>query len=95
MAYTPFKMKGPALYSSPAKNEKPTVLPTVEVSDTADKVKVTANKDGGFTKSKGSRSQKYNLNPNYDAKSSKSGNYKYLTGEKDKGGAPIGTNHMG
>jgi len=97
MAYTPFKMKGPALYSSPAKNpdgKKPTVLPTVNVSAEANKVKITQNKDGGFTKSKGNKSTKYNLNPNYDPKSSKSGNYKYLTGENDKGGAPIGTNHM-
>ena len=33
MAYTPFKMKGPSLYRSPAKNPdgKPTVLPTVNV----------------------------------------------------------------
>ena len=98
MAYTPFKMKGPTLYKSPAKNpdgKKPTVLPTVNVSAKTDKVKITKNKDGSFTKSKGKRSQTYKPNPNYKKGSARTTNYKYITGESDSTGAPIGTNHMG
>ena len=98
MAYTPFKMKGPTLYKSPAKNpdgKKPTVLPTVNVSDKADRLTITKDKDGGFTKSKGSKSQKYTLNPDYDPNSARTTNYKYITGKKDSTGAPIGTNNMG
>lgn len=106
MAYTPFKMKGPSLYKAPGKvnegqpkkektEQKPTVLPTVNVSAEANKIKITQNEDGGFTKSKGSKSQTYKKNPNYDPNSSRTTNYKYVTGEKDSTGAPIGTNNMG
>ena len=97
MAYTPFKMKGPSLYKTPTKNknEKPTELPTVNVSDKANKLTITKDKDGGFTKSKGKRSQTFKPNPNYKKGSARTTNYKYVTGEKDSTGAPIGTNNMG
>jgi len=70
------------------------VLPTVNVSAKADKVKITKNKDGGFTKSKGKRSQTYKPNPNYKKGSARTTNYKYITGESDSTGAPIGTNYI-
>ena len=101
MSYTPFKMKGPSLYKTTAPGkvtegkQKPTMLPTVEVSEKKDKVKITQNEDGGFTKSLGKKSQTYKPNPNYDPNSSRTTNYKYVTGEKDSTGAPIGTNNMG
>lgn len=100
MSYTPFKMKGPSLYKAKAPGkvtegkQKPTVLPTVNVSAEADKLKITKNKDGSFTKSKGTRSTTYKPNPDYDPKSTRTTNYKYITGEKDSTGAPIGTNNM-
>tara|TARA_R100001463_G_scaffold1743_3_gene7580 strand:+ start:285 stop:902 length:618 start_codon:yes stop_codon:yes gene_type:complete len=85
---------------SPAKKTddkvvKAKVLPTVNVSAKADKVKITKNKDGGFTKSKGKRSQTYKPNPNYKKGSARTTNYKYITGESDSTGAPIGTNYIG
>ncbi len=85
---------------SPAKKTddkviKGKVLPTVNVSAKTDKVKITKNKDGSFTKSKGKRSQTYKPNPNYKKGSARTTNYKYITGESDSTGAPIGTNHMG
>ena len=101
MAYTPFKMKGPSMYKTTAPGkvtegkQKPKVLPTVNVSAEANKLKITQNKDGSFTKSKGSSSETYKPNPNYDPNSARTTNYKYITGKKDSTGAPIGTNNIG
>ena len=82
-------------YQKDDKVIKGKVLPTVNVSAKADKVKITKNKYGGFTKSKGKRSQTYKPNPNYKKGSARTTNFKYITGESDSTGAPIGTNYMG
>jgi len=74
-------MMGP-LTNDPTKNPKK-------------KVKITKNKDGSFTKSSGDTSQTYKPNPNYKPGSARTTNYKYVTGEKDASGAPIGTNTVG
>jgi hypothetical protein len=82
-------------YQKDDKVIKGKVLPTVEVSAKKDKLKITQNKDGGFTKSKGNRSQTFKPNPNYKKGSARTTNYRYITGESDSTGAPIGTNNIG
>ena len=71
----------PAPYASPAKNknEKP-------------KAKVTTkyNRDGSYTKSDGERSTTYKPNPNYKKGSARTGNYRFVTGETDANGNPVG-----
>jgi len=80
-----FKMKGSPMQRnfgiSPVKEESK-----------AKKTKVTTtyNKDGSYTKSDGTRSTTYTLNPDYDPKSGKGRNYKYTTGGKNPDGTPVG-----
>ena len=57
---------------------------------TPPKVTTTNNKDGSYTKSDGKKSTTYKPNPNYNPKSARTGNYKYITGEKNPDGSPIG-----
>ena len=82
-----FKMKGNPIqrnFGGPLRDKD-----TVKES----KVTTTYNKDGGITKSDGTNSQVYTLNPNYDKNSARTGNFKYLSGKKDANGNPIGTNN--
>mgnify|MGYP003680476747 CR=1 FL=1 len=77
---SPAKDKGDHKHDASGKNVKP-------------KVTKTYNKDGGYTKSDGKTSTTYNPNPDYKKDSSRTGNYKYITGEKDADGSNIGSNN--
>ena len=78
---TPYKMKGFSGYgNSPMKNTE----------DPKAKVTTTYHKDGSYTKSDGKKSTTYSLNPNYKEGSARTGNYRFITGEKNPNGSPIG-----
>ena len=81
----PFKMKGNPLQRNFGSALKKTTTPV-----TPPKVTTTNNKDGSYTKSDGTKSTTYKPNPNYKPKSARTGNYKYITGEKNPDGSPIG-----
>ena len=94
MGSSPVKAKsssGPNM--NDPKDEKTRVSTNTTTPVTPPKVTTTNNKDGSYTKSDGNKSATYKPNPNYNPKSSRTGNYKYITGEKNADGTPIGETH--
>tara|TARA_R100001443_G_scaffold39559_1_gene52907 strand:+ start:646 stop:1059 length:414 start_codon:yes stop_codon:yes gene_type:complete len=63
-----------------------TVLPEVTIEEPKLKVKTTINQDGSITKSRGSKSETYVKNPNYDPKNPRPGSYRYhVEGDPTRG----------
>ena len=104
MAKTPYKMKGSPMernFGAPFKKEKLTKVtdekgkaikpgPKPPKPPKKDEVTTTYNKDGSYTKSKGEKSTTYIPNPNYKPEGKPGRNYKYITGEKNPDGSPVG-----
>ena len=75
MAYTPFKMRGPSLYTSPAKNDKKYLTSDNKVTTNKVSTKYERNKDGSVTQIKSdNENMKSYINEFDKTKTSKDGN---------------------
>ena len=88
----PFKMSGSQFLGKGNQSKSLSEEMTSATPNEKPKAKVTTkyNQDGSYTKSDGERSTTYKPNPNYKKGSARTGNYRFVTGETDVNGNPVG-----